>query len=98
MSGQTAQSFMGVIAHCLKTEGKGCDVGLKGRQKAEDIMSSPPITVGEDTPVSEIAAIFTERNINRVPVADERGKLTGIISRADIVESSSARRIGKAHE
>jgi CBS domain-containing protein len=51
-------------------------------------MRSPAITVQEETPVAEIAAIFTKKKINRVPVVGTTGKLMGIVSRADIVRSS----------
>jgi CBS domain-containing protein len=78
--------FMSVVAECLK--GKGC-VALPVRsQKAEDIMTSPAVTVEESTAVIEIANIFTEKNINRVPVTDRNGGLIGIVSRADIVRAS----------
>jgi CBS domain-containing protein len=78
--------FMAVVAECLK--GKGC-VALPIRsQKAEDIMTSPAVTVEETTAVTEIAGIFTEKNINRVPVVDRDGNMLGIISRADIVRAS----------
>ena len=82
-----AGSFMGILAHCLKRG--GCVALSMREEKAEDIMTSPAITVEEDTPVSEIAGIFTKKNINRVPVVDGKGKLIGIVSRADIVQSSS---------
>ena len=78
--------FMAVVAECLK--GKGC-VALPIRsQRAEDIMTSPAVTVGESTAVIEIAGIFTEKNINRVPVVDRDGNMLGIVSRADIVRAS----------
>ncbi len=51
---------------------------------AKDIMSSEVIVVGEDTPVSEIARLLTDKKIKRVPVVHE-GRLIGIVSRADIV-------------
>jgi len=51
-----------------------------------DIMSHDVITVGEETAVSEIAMLFVERNIKRVPVL-HNGKLVGIVSRADIVHA-----------
>jgi CBS domain-containing protein len=60
------------------------------RQKAEAIMTSPAITVRKDTPVFEIANMFTEKNINRTPVTDRNHKLIGIVTRADIVRSSCA--------
>lgn len=54
--------------------------------RVADIMSCEIITVSEDTPVGEIAALLTERKIKRVPVVSE-GRLVGIISRADIVNA-----------
>ena len=78
--------FMAVVAECLK--GKGCVAMPIRSQKAEDIMTSPAVTVKEDTSVIEIANLFTEKNINRVPVINEEGRLKGIVSRADIVLAS----------
>lgn len=86
MGGKDASSFMEVVVQCLRN--KGCVAITLRQQKAEDIMTSPAITVGEDTPVSEIANIFTEKEINRVPVTDDGGKLLGIVAREDIVKSS----------
>ena len=51
-------------------------------------MTSPAIIVREDATVVEISNIFTEKNINRVPVTDSEGKMIGIVSRADIVRAS----------
>ncbi len=77
------KSIMGVISACLKNN--GClAISICGH-KARDIMTSPAITVLEDTALSEIASIFTEKNINRVPVTDAEGHLLGIVSRADIL-------------
>jgi CBS domain-containing protein len=85
MGAKDTKTFMGVVAECLK--GKGC-VALSVRaKKAEDIMSTPPITVDEDTPLMDITRIFTERKINRVPVIDNKNKLVGIVSREDVVEA-----------
>jgi len=86
MGGKNAGSFMEVVAQCLRN--KGCVAIPIRRKKAKDIMTSPAITVRKDTPVSEIANIFTEKEINRVPVTDNGGKLLGIIAREDIVKSS----------
>jgi len=51
-----------------------------------DIMSREVITIDEEMPVNEIAALLTERKIKRVPVVTE-GKLVGIVSRGDIVHA-----------
>lgn len=54
--------------------------------KVAAIMTCQLITVGEDTPVSEIATLLTERRIKRVPVV-KAGRVVGIVSRADIVHA-----------
>jgi CBS domain-containing protein len=85
MGAQNQKTFMGVIAQCLKN--KGCIAISMRKQKAEDIMTEPAITISENTPVSKIAEIFTKKNINRAPVIDPENKLTGIVTRTDIVQS-----------
>lgn len=79
------QSFMRVIVKCLKN--KGCTAISLRNQTVGDIMTSPPVTVREDTSVFEIANIFDEKKINRVPVVDKSSKLSGIVTRSDIVLS-----------
>lgn len=86
MGGQREGTFMGVIAQCLKN--KGCIAVPMRTQKAADIMTSPAITVHENTSVFEIAKIFTEKKINRIPVVGANDRLTGIVTRSDIVRSS----------
>jgi len=89
MGGKDELSFMGLVATCLK--GKGC-VALAIREKrAEDIMTSPAITVEGDASLSDIANLITEKKINRVPVVDMAGKLLGLVTREDIVEAHGIR-------
>ena len=54
--------------------------------RVADIMSHEVIAIGEETTVSEIAMLFAEHKIKRVPVLRD-GKLVGIVSRADIVHA-----------
>ena len=83
------KSFMVVVSECLKA--KGC-VALSIRaQNAEDLMTFPAITVPPETTLMEIANIFTDKSVNRVPVVDAAGKLAGIVSRADIIGASFVR-------
>jgi len=56
---------------------------------AEDVMTRDVITVGEDTPVGEIAEILEKRRIKRVPVVRE-GKVVGIVSRANLLHGLAA--------
>nr|WP_205520827.1 CBS domain-containing protein [Propylenella binzhouense] len=48
-------------------------------------MTSPVISVGPDTPISEIAALLIERRISGVPVVDGGGRLVGIVSEGDLL-------------
>jgi CBS domain-containing membrane protein len=84
-AGQT-DTFMAVVAQCLL--GKGCLAAPTRAGLARDIMSSPAITVVKETPVLEVAALLTEKKINRVPVVDDKGMMIGIVSRADALRSS----------
>jgi CBS domain-containing protein len=49
------------------------------------IMFAPVITVDEDCSLEEAAKIMLDRNVGGLPVVDERGDLTGIVTESDIV-------------
>jgi CBS domain-containing protein len=86
LAGAGPKNFMSLVASCLRS--KGCIALPLKQQTAQDIMSSPALTVAEDVTVREIAEIFTTKNINRVMVTDEDGRLLGIVSRGDIVKAT----------
>jgi len=61
------------------------------RAKAEgvvavEIMTTPPITVRSDTTLAQAARLMQERNVRRLVVVDERGKIAGIVSRSDLLQ------------
>ena len=51
---------------------------------ASDAMSAPVRTVREDSSLKEATELMEAAKIRRVPVVDAQGKLTGIVSVADI--------------
>lgn len=55
-----------------------------GRGTVGEVMTRHVISVGESTPVSEVVELFERHNIKRVPVVKD-GRLTGILSRADLL-------------
>ena len=61
-------------------------VAKKGKQVSA-IMSKKVISVGEETPVEEIAQMMTTHHIKRLPVMSAGKKVVGIVSRADIVSA-----------
>ena len=51
-------------------------------------MSHPVITISPDTPMQEALKIMRDEKIRRLPVVDQRGKLTGILSESDLLHAS----------
>ena len=62
------------------------DIVAKKGKDVKSIMSKKIISVGEQTPVEEIARMMTTHHIKRLPVMTD-GKVVGIVSRADIVSA-----------
>ncbi|MCE9642453.1 MAG: CBS domain-containing protein [Betaproteobacteria bacterium] len=53
-------------------------------RRARDVMTKDVITVGPDTPLTEIASMLEKYHIKRVPVL-EGNRLVGIVSRANLL-------------
>ncbi|MBI4644234.1 MAG: CBS domain-containing protein [Deltaproteobacteria bacterium] len=87
MSSKDLTSFMGLVAECLRD--KACKAPAFRGRRADELMSSPAVTVTEETPVIEIMKLFKERSINRAPVLDAQGRLSGIVSRGDLLGLAS---------
>jgi CBS domain-containing protein len=72
-----------------------CRVVAEGKNPsghtAESCMSTPAFTVPADSTIEEVVATMEEHQIRRVPVVDEVGCCTGIISQADVVAASPPR-------
>ncbi|MCG6552383.1 MAG: CBS domain-containing protein [Candidatus Magnetominusculus sp. LBB02] len=80
-----AIAFMVVVAHSLHS--KTCDIMKIKGLAAKDIMTSPAVCISEDAPVHEAVALFTSEKINRIAVLSADGKLSGILTRGDILHS-----------
>ena len=55
-----------------------------GKTVAE-IMTPNPISVTPNTPLKEAITLIAEKKISGLPVIDEEGKLTGMISESDLM-------------
>jgi len=53
--------------------------------QAKDIMTRDVITVSPSLPVKELAMLLIKNQVSGVPVADETGKIIGLVSEADII-------------
>lgn len=56
------------------------------RTPIEMVMTKKVYTVSEETPISDIAKLLIKRKIDRVPVVNQNNRLTGVITRADLVK------------
>ncbi len=53
---------------------------------ASDVMTSPPIMVTANSRLVLAARLMQQRNVRRLIVVDERGKIAGIVSRSDLLQ------------
>jgi len=58
--------------------------------KVRDIMTSPILSVHQDTTLKECATIMKEHRIHHLPVADEKGRIVGMISSTDFLVAAEA--------
>ncbi|QGV77345.1 CBS domain-containing protein [Streptomyces ficellus] len=62
------------------------DTAKAGAVYAEDLMSSPAVTVHADATIAEAARIMARRHVKRLPVVDSLGLLEGVVSRGDLLK------------
>ncbi|MBI4220263.1 MAG: CBS domain-containing protein [Chloroflexi bacterium] len=50
------------------------------RLKARDLMSGPPVTIGEEATLAQAAQLMMDKRIGCLPVVDQAGDFVGLIS------------------
>lgn len=68
----------------IKDEKLATDYVKSHARYAGEVMTREVVTVAEGTPLAEIARLFEQHNIKRVPVV-RGGKVVGIVGRADLL-------------
>ncbi|MCF8105550.1 MAG: DUF190 domain-containing protein [Desulfohalobiaceae bacterium] len=53
-------------------------------RRAVEVMTRPAVLIGQDRLLSEAVELMLSKGVKRLPVVDEKGRLTGILSRLDI--------------
>lgn len=61
------------------------------KQKVYDIMSTPVETCEPNTPINELARLFTKKRISAMVVTDPNGKMLGLVTERDIISKVLAR-------
>ncbi|MFF8908321.1 CBS domain-containing protein [Streptomyces olivaceoviridis] len=62
------------------------DLAKAGAVSAEELMSTPAVTVHGDATLAEAARIMAVRHVKRLPVVDAAGVLEGVVSRGDLLK------------
>ncbi|UFR06825.1 CBS domain-containing protein [Streptomyces sp. Go40/10] len=62
------------------------DLAKAGAVSAEEVMSTPAVTVHGDATLAEAARIMASRRVKRLPVVDAEGVLEGVVSRGDLLK------------
>ncbi|WP_030653869.1 MULTISPECIES: CBS domain-containing protein [Streptomyces] len=62
------------------------DTAKAGSTRAENMMTTPAVTIRPDATLPQAARLMTDRHIKRLPVVDADGTLKGIVSRADLLK------------
>ncbi len=70
--------------HLISTGRRGEQAKAAG-VTAADLMSRPPVTIGQDDSVVAAARRMRDRRVKRLPVVDQAGRLVGIVSRVDVL-------------
>src|SRR5262249_56366448 len=52
--------------------------------RVKDVMTRAPYTIDPKAPVETATAVMRERGVRHLPVVDDRGKLTGMVSDRDV--------------
>lgn len=91
---------IGVVSEADLLTKEALDVSLRGglsglaRQRdrskanavtAAGLMTTPPVTIGPDEPVTDAARLMYSRRVKRLPVVSGDGRLIGIVSRSDVL-------------
>ncbi|GHF34620.1 MULTISPECIES: CBS domain-containing protein [Streptomyces] len=61
------------------------DLVKAGAGTAGELMSTPAVTIGGHATLAEAARLMARKGVKRLPVVDGNGRLTGIVSRSDLL-------------
>jgi CBS domain-containing protein len=62
------------------------DLAKAGATTAEQIMTSPAVTIHADATLAQAARLMAHARVKRLPVVDTEGALQGVVSRSDLLK------------
>ncbi|MFI2200487.1 CBS domain-containing protein [Streptomyces sp. NPDC020192] len=80
------EEFRGTDPDRLTRQRRLSDLAKAGAVTAEELMSTPAVTVHADATLAEAARIMALRHVKRLPVVNAEGVLEGVVSRGDLLK------------
>jgi CBS domain-containing protein len=74
---------LGLLAESEPGRKNSALAGLAGKQ-AEAVMTRPAVIITEDQRLTDAVDLMLRQDVKRLPVVDENGLLTGVLSRVDV--------------
>lgn len=72
-------------AHLFQRRHRRLDRQKAAGLYARELMTSPAVTIGPGASLAEAARLMHRKQVKRLPVVDETGRVVGIISRSDLL-------------
>ena len=82
----TVVSFLDAVIYLESSKKFSDDVKRLTATKVGDICSKKIVTITEDTTLTDIATIMSEKNVHLLPVVTS-GKVVGIVGKRDVVKA-----------
>ncbi|MFJ4007419.1 CBS domain-containing protein [Streptomyces sp. NPDC090023] len=79
------EEFRGGVPDRLTQIRRMPDLAKAGAVTAEELMSTPAVTVHADATVAEAARIMAVKRVKRLPVVTSEGVIDGVVSRGDLL-------------
>jgi CBS domain-containing protein len=57
------------------------------RYRVGDVMTTEPLTIREETALSEVEQLFTRHGFNSLPVVDATGTMIGLLTKLDFLKA-----------
>lgn len=67
-------------------------------QRVADVMTPDPVTIQPQNTVSQAVQIMVERDVKRLPVVDEAGRLLGMVSRVNVLRALAEPPVGESKQ
>lgn len=87
---ETDRVKLGWLRLLLSDEARARDFVKHHGRTAREVMTQPALSVAADTPLADVVGLMERHRVKRVPVL-ERGKLAGLVTRADLMRALVSR-------